>query len=234
MDKRQEARIKMSRTVSGILKGFQEIVSGTPGLNAAHIELDHLIAETQRHNQGQLQDGTDLTTRKNEARLALTTGMLKVGTALAAFATAKPDPELNTFRFKYKLTENQLQKKRDMQLFTLAYAIYGDALAHAASLEPFATADDVDALKGLADHFKAALPLKRAQLSKSVLSTRNLEEAVGQIDHLLGETIDILVRPWEFKEPDFYKAYRNARMIVDAGARKSKKPESKAAEVAEK
>jgi hypothetical protein len=31
------------------------------------------------------------------------------------------------------------------------------------------------------------------------------------------------VKPWEFKEPDFYKAYKNARFIVDVASRKNKK-----------
>ena len=112
-----------------------------------------------------------------------------------------------------------------MQLFSLAYTVYGDALPYAALLEPFATANEVTALKDMADNFNELLPQKQTQKSKSTLSTQNLEDAVEQIDQLLNETIDILVKPWEFKEPDFYKAYKNARYIVDAASRKVKKTE---------
>jgi len=72
----------------------------------------------------------------------------------------------------------------------------------------------------LADNFNTLLPQKRTQLSKSSLSTQNLEDAIAQIDLLLSDTIDVLVKPWEYKEPDFFKAYTNARVIVDAASRR--------------
>jgi len=122
----------------------------------------------------------------------------------------------------------------DMQLFSFAYTVYGDALPYAALLEPFVSADEVTELKDLADDFNEALPRQRTQQSKSVLSTQNLEEAVDQIDFLLNDTIDVLVKPWESKEPDFFKAIRNARMIVDAASRKTKKTEEKPVAVPEK
>ena len=234
MDKKQESRIKMSRAVSGILSGFEEVVTKTPGLNAAHIELDRLIGETGRHNQGQLQNGTELTAKKNVARLALITGTVKICAALAAYATASADPELKKFRGKYRLNDTDINKKRDMQLFSLAYMVYSDALPYAALLEPFASAEGVNALKELADDFNELLPQKRTQLSKSILSTQNLEEAVIQIELLLNDTIDVLVKPWEFKEPDFFKAYKNARTLVDAASRKIIKAEEKTVPIPEK
>ena len=234
MDKKQEARIKMSRTALGILNGFEEIVTRTPGLNAAHSTLDHLIEETERHSQGQLNDGLDLTTKKNDARLALETGTVKICASLAAYATASGDPELKSLKVKYQLTDTGIKKLRDMKLFSLAYTVYGDALPYAALLEPFATADEVEELKEQADNFNELLPQKRTQQSKSVLSTKNLEEAIDQIDLLLSDTIDVLVKPWEFKEPDFFNAYKNARTIVDAASRKTKKPEEKPIVVPEK
>jgi len=39
---------------------------------------------------------------------------------------------------------------------------------------------------------------------------------------LLNDKIDVLVKPWEFTEPDFYKAYKNARSLVDPHLRKTK------------
>ena len=123
---------------------------------------------------------------------------------------------------------------RNMQLFSFAYTVYGDALPYEALLEPFVSEDEVTELKDLADDFNEALPRQRTQQSKSVLSTQNLEEAVDQIDFLLNDTIDVLVKPWESKEPDFFKAFRNARMIVDAASRKTKKTGEKPVAIPEK
>ncbi|HEY5592333.1 MAG TPA: hypothetical protein VIK55_15125, partial [Paludibacter sp.] len=190
--------------------------------------------ETERHSQGQLKDGTDLTAKKNDARVALETGTLKICSALAAYATATSNPDLKTFKIKYQLSENQIRRMRDMQLFSFAYTVYGDALPYAALLGPYVEADEVAELKDLADNFNELLPQKRTQQSKSVLSTQNLEDAIGRIDLLLEDTIDVLIKPWESKEPDFFKAYKNARMIVDAASRKTKKIEEKPVAVQEK
>ena len=110
---------------------------------------------------------------------------------------------------------------RDMPLFNYAYTVYGDAQPFATLLEPFASAAEVAELKTLANNFNALMPLKRTQLSLSALSTQNLEEAIARIDNLLKDTLDVLVKPWEYKNPDFYKAYTNARVLVDAPSRKS-------------
>ena len=61
MQKIQESKIKMSRTVSGILNVYPEIVTKTPGLTEAQNVLDDLIGETERHSQDQRNTGAELT-----------------------------------------------------------------------------------------------------------------------------------------------------------------------------
>ena len=221
MNKKQESRIKMGRAVSGILTGFQEITTKTPGLTLAHETLDELIGETERYSQGQRNTGTEFTRKKDASRLALETSIRKVCAALAAFATVSTDPAVTVLKDKYQLNDTQINTQRDMQLFSMAYAVYGDAVIYADKLEPFATSNEVAELKELADNFNQLLPQKRTQQSKSVLSTKNLGDAINQIDLLLNDTIDILVKPCEFTSPDFFKAYKNSRFLVDAATRKS-------------
>ncbi len=223
MNKKQERKIKMGRAVSGILNGFQEIVTKTPGLAQAHQMLDQLIGETERYSQGQRNTGTELTRKKDELRLVLETAIRRICASLAAYATVSTDPVVRVLKDKYQFSDTQIKMQRDMQLFSLAYAVYGDAILYADKLEPFAAAKDVGDLKDLADNFNQLLPQKRTQQSKSILSTKNLEDAVNQIDLLLIDTIDILVKPSEFTSPDFFKAYKNSRTIVDVASRKSTK-----------
>ena len=221
MQKSQESKIKMARAVAGILSGNEPTVNSTPGLSAATSELNMLIGETESHSQGQMNTGTELTLQKNAARAALETGTLKVCAALAAYATASADPNVKTLKGKYQVANSEVKKMRDMPLFNYAYTVFGDAQPFANMLEPFASAAEVAELKTLADNFNALMPQKRTQLSLSALSTQNLEEAIARIDLLLKDTLDVLVKPWEFKNPDFYRAYTNARVLVDAPSRKS-------------
>ena len=221
MQKSQESKIKMARAVAGILSGNETTVNATPGLSAATSELGMLIGETESHSQGQMNTGTELTQQKNAARAALETGTLKLCAALAAYATASADPNVKTLKGKYQVANSEVKKMRDMPLFNYAYTVYGDAQPFATLLEPFVSAAEVAELKTLANNFNALMPLKRTQLSLSALSTQNLEEAIARIDNLLKDTLDVLVKPWEYKNPDFYKAYTNARVLVDAPSRKS-------------
>lgn len=221
MQKSQESKIKMARAVSGILSENEATVNATPGLSAASSELNLLVGESESHSQGQMNTGTELTLQKNAARAVLETGTLKVCAALAAYATASVDANVKTLKGKYQVANSEVKKLRDMPLFSYAYTVYGDAQPFATLLEPFASAAEVAELKVLADNFNALLPQKRTQLSKSALSTLNLEEAISRIDALLKDTIDVLVKPWEYRNPDFFRAYTNARMIVDAPSRKT-------------
>ena len=225
MQKIQESKIKMSKSVSGILNSYEEIVMRTPGLNAAHDALENLIGETMLHNRGQLNNGTELTTQKNDARTVLETGAIHIGAAIAAYATGSNEPGVKKLKDKYQVSDSEITKMRDMPLFSYAYTLYEDATPYSTKLEPFATAEEIEQFKEKADNFNALLPQRRVKVSQSSLSTQNLEDAIAQIDLLLNDTIDVLVKPWETKKPDFFKAYKNARSIVDAASRKSKKPD---------
>ena len=224
MQKRQESKVKMARAAKGILAANEELVTVTPGLADATETLDELIEETEFHSGGQMNTGTELTARKNEARIALTPLLLKVCAAVAAHATVSADPAVKLLKAKYKVADTDITKLRDMPLFTYANMVFADASPIAALLAPFATEEDVAGLKVLAGNFNAMLPQKRTQQSKSSLSTKNLEDAIARIDVLLDDTIDVLVKPWEFIQPDFFNAYTNARIIVDAASRKSTTP----------
>lgn len=221
MQKKQESKVKMARATLGILTGNEQIVAGTPGLGNATETLAGLVEETAIHNQGQMNTGAEFTARKNEARASLTVATLKVCAALAAHATVSVDPAVKLLKAKYQVADTEVKKLRDMPLFTYASTVFADASPLATLLAPFASAEDVTGLKTLADNFNALLPQKRTQLSKSSLSTKNLEDAIARIDVLLNDTIDVLVKPWEYISPDFFRAYTNARIIVDAASRKS-------------
>jgi hypothetical protein len=221
MQKRQESKVKMARATLGILTGNEEIVTGTPGLGDATETLMGLVEETAFFSQGQMNTGAEFTTLKNEARTALTVATLKVCSALAAHATVSADPAVKLLKAKYQVADTDVTKLRDMPLFTYANMVFADATPLAELLAPFAVGEDVAGLKTLADNFNALLPQKRTQQSKTSLSTQNLEEAIARIDVLLNDTIDVLVKPWEYIEPDFFRAYTNARIIVDAASRKS-------------
>jgi len=225
MDKKQESKIKMARLVSGILAGNEEKIKKIPGLEAAHIKLDQLIENAEKYGQGQLDKGTVQTAQKDDAREILIIEVIKICAALAAFGTSSTDASAKLFKAKYQIKDTVIKRLRDMQLFSFAYQVYSDALPYADKLEPFATSDEVNGLKLKANIFNELLPKRRSQLNASVLSTQNLAETIDSIDELLINTIDVLIKPMEFKDVDLFSSFKNARGLVDAPHRKNKKPE---------
>ena len=224
MDKKQESKIKMGRAVSAILTSYNEIVLQTPGLNEANTSLGNLLNDVQKHGQGQLIDGNELTKEKANIRSELETALKKVTKAMVAFATNSKDTLLKE---KHRYSNSDIERMKDSDLFNTSYNVYGDALLIAKDLEPFATLDDVTGLKALADDFNNLLPQKRNQVDKRSVSTQNLEDAVNEISELLKDTMDPLMAPLEFTQPDFFKAYMNARIIVDPAYRKKKGGDNK-------
>jgi len=223
MNKVQELKIKMARAVSGILAAFEAIVKKIPGLVEKHAELDNLIEDTQKFNQGQLNTGTELTRKKEELRIDLEKATISACASLAAYATSSNDSTLKPLNLKYQIADSKVTRLRDMQLFALSYKVYGDSLLYADKLSPFSSAEEVAALKVLADNFNESIPKKRTQRGTTVMSTLNLGQTIETMEDLLKKNIDVLIKPLEFKEVDFYKSYHNARNTEEPTSRKSKK-----------
>jgi hypothetical protein len=226
MNKKFISKIKMARSVSGILDSYPDIEARSPGLEKAHDELDARISETAKYQQDQSNKGTEITVMKNNVRKTLEILIRKVASAFVAFSIISEDVKVKALGKKHDLNKSDVSHHLETELFSLAYVIYGDVLPYAGNLLPHATADDLVKLKETADDFNIYLPKKRTQTGISMVATKNIEEAVEKIDDLLNETIDKLVKPWEFSESDFFKAYKNARKHEDPGYRKEKKDET--------
>lgn len=222
MDKGQMSKNKMHRAVSGILESNKEIVLATPGLTEAHIALDRWIDEASIHMQGQSKTGEELTLEKNNTRLELNKVYTKVSRAVVAYATNSTDAKEKLLKKMYSISDSKILKMKDIEMFNASYLLYGDAQAIESKLVPFATVDDIAFLKELADDFNMQIPRTRIQVSKSMTSTKNLEEAISNADAVIKDTIEALVNPYEFMQPTFFRTYKNARIILDAASRKRK------------
>lgn len=225
MNKKFISKIKMARSVSGIIDSFPDIEAQTPGLQSAHEELDDRISDTEKYQRDQSNKGTEITTMKNEVRKALELIYRKISSSFVAFSIVSADVKVKALGKKHDISKSDVTHFTETELFARAYVLYGDVLPYADKLLPHATADDVDGLKETADDFNIYLPKKRTQVGISMVATQNIEEAVEKIDLLLKETIDKLVKPWEFSASDFFKAFKNARVLEDPGYRKVKKDE---------
>lgn len=88
------------------------------------------------------------------------------------------------------------------------------------------TTEKVTDLTTSLTNFKEAIPQKRVATSTTKVSTENIGDVINSLHTLLKEELDALMLLLEEDQPDFYKAYKNARLIVDyAGGGKSEPEE---------
>lgn len=220
MDKYQLSRNKMINTVSFVLNHYTEIVDETPGLKSLKTDLDNLRSEVDTHTQGQDDTGEEITINKNSLRKELNTSFRKVSSALVAYSVITQDPHEIALGIKHEYTDTDISKMLENDIVIKSYILYSDALPLGAKLTPFAQVSDIALLKTQADDYAYMLPQKRVKIVLSSLSTSNLKEAIDKIIELLENKIDKLVEGLRFIKPEFYKTYKNARIILDPAYRK--------------
>ena len=74
-------------------------------------------------------------------------------------------------------------------------------------------------MERLLSEFRLAIPKRRFSINLSKVSTGNIDGVFKAQDKLLREQVDSLMEPFQFSQPDFFYAYKNARSVVDYSGR---------------
>jgi hypothetical protein len=223
MNKNQELKIKRAESVKGVLDNNTDIVNVTPGLADVDTELGTRIDNAKSLALQQTDTSSPVTKKKNELRGQLETETMNIAPALVAYAGNSSDESLELQVEKFKINKSELGNLRDLQLNTLASAVYQQAAKYADKLAPYVTATEVAAYKTTIDSFDASIPKTKNSQGNGKIITGNLQDAIDGIDDLLNGKIEDLVRPWQNKKVDFYKAFRNAMKLGGIRTGKSKK-----------
>ena len=74
-------------------------------------------------------------------------------------------------------------------------------------------------LTALLEDFHTAIPPRREANNMSKVYTSKINALFNSISKMLKDEIDVLMLLFEESHPDFYNAYKNARLIVDYSGR---------------
>jgi hypothetical protein len=74
---------------------------------------------------------------------------------------------------------------------------------------------ELKGMEQLLTEFELAIPRKRVATSLSKTSTDNIESTSSSKEKLLRDEIDVLMLLFQDSQPVFFKAYKNARAIVN-------------------
>jgi hypothetical protein len=166
-------------------------------------------------------DHKGFTRTKVELRSEVTLKIQKFSRALKAEATAEKNSDLLT---KATYNVSRLNRLADPILFDVGLMLFNLANPMREQLAKFfLSEDDFKQTESLLAEFKAAIPQRRMATTVSKSSTQKVTDVFRSLDRLLREVIDVYVAPYQYENPDFYREYRNARIIVGyTGRGKSK------------
>lgn len=223
---------RMYYATKRVLDKYVNEFTGNAELNEAFQQLNSWISVINIEEEVLVVDNTGLTTSKDELRVVFTLCALKMATGLKAYATTLKDTKFFV-KVNYQLNDfNRLPDpillNTGSMLFKLADPMR-DKLARF-----FLTNDDFTGMEKMLVDFAAAFSDKRIATTVSKSSNQKVTEAFRSTDKLLKEVIDILVAPYQYKNPDFFREYTNARIIVGYTGRGKSKPDQESPTEGEK
>ena len=214
---------RMYYAAKRVLDKYADVYADNPELKDATQQLDSGIGVINIEQEVLVVDNTGLTTSKDELRAVFTLSALKLATGLKAHATALKDTK---FFVKVDYQLNDFNRLPDPILLNTGSMLFKLADPMRDKLTRFfLTDDDFTGMEKMLVDFAAAFSDKRVATTVSKSSNQKVSEAFISTDKLLKEVIDILVAPYQYQNPDFFREYTNARIIVGYTGRGKSKPD---------
>lgn len=217
MNKKQLNRFRMYEAVNLVLDTHAAQVGTEGDLFTAQQLLKAGQATINQNRQVQEADSSGLTKNKSDLRNELIRLILLFAAGLKAHATSTKNSELKT-KANYKAYE--LQKSADSVLADIGRLLNEMALPLKSDLAKYAIGEaEFQQMERLLAEFRLAIPKRRVAINISKVSTGNIDGVFKAQDKLLKEQVDALMEPFQFSQPDFFSAYKNARSVVDYAGR---------------
>ena len=185
------------------------------GIAAMVQRLDDLSSGIQDASgiQGTPRDG--VAKGKNRKQVAMINLAAEVAGDLHSLAMVTKDDELAA---KSALEISELVNTPDTLVAGRCREIYKLGVENAAGIAPFGTAaEDLTALDEAIKAYEPVVTAPRQAIVMGKQVTGGIEADTKSADLLLKNELDKAMRKFKRKEPDFAKAYGDARIIVDLG-----------------
>ena len=215
MENPQKNKLSMYLAVLGVMDTFNSAWQALAGIAAMGTRLTDLTDDIKDASgiQGTPRDG--IAKGKNRKQVAMINLTVDVAGDLHSLATARGDDELAA---KSAVEVSELVGTGDAVVASRCRELHKLAVENAAGIAPFGTTDED--LTALDEAIKAYVPVATAPRQAIVLGkqvTGNIDASIKSADFLLKNELDKAMRKFKRKEPDFAKAYADARIIVELG-----------------
>ncbi len=210
-------KLNMAETTATVLANYKPSWELIPVFVSSEALLKNAIAAIHAQSQKQASSPKGFTVSKKNIKQQLLNSALQAIGPVASHAVLIDDQVLLK---KISFSENNLNHCREQDLVNKARIVHTEAKNYILLLAPYGYREaDLDAFGVLIDQFEAAIPLRRTATSEISTATDNLRIHFHDLNGILRTKLDFLMLSFMTTQPDFYKTYTSARIIVDLGKR---------------
>ena len=226
MNKSQEVRLNMMYTVQRALADAEPQWTGIPAFSAAVAELNTNLEAIQSAVEKQVIDITGFARDKQQSLEHLIAVTLVVSRSTLAYATVQGDLVLAG---KMRVGNVMLRRHNDAVVARHCQALLDTVTPFAPALVDFGvTAQRLSELKQAIARFSNALSAPRVAITTRKGATAELNLLMKDTNKLLAKRLDGLMEQFRSSAPVFFRAYKDARIIVDRGVRSTADPSLRA------
>jgi hypothetical protein len=219
MNKNQENKLSMYYVVRKVCTDNNSVWSGLTAYATAFGNFTANITALEAALEKQLQATTGYAKNKRATEEAMVDKAIEIAKAVFAYAKNQNDTVLQA---KVNYSRSDLLRERDSVTMQLCQGVKDEAQPLVGALGPYGvTNTDLTQLQTLIDAFDAANPTPRAAITSRKRATDAISKLEKDIDDILKGVMDPLMENFKATQPDFYKLYFDARIIVDTGSRSS-------------
>lgn len=211
--------LRMAEAVIMILKTFADKINLVPKLAQLYEELQLLADGHHKLNQ-QLVLGSGTAALKKEKRRNLENGAEELTNSLKLYASMENATDVGS---KVDLYYADLHEAAGDTFLDTCNQLHSIAATLGTGLNSYlADAATIEKFKNLIDGYALVLSAPRGDISVRASMRAGMENKIALIRSLLNDKMDMAMNIVKNKEPEFWEAYTNARVIVDLrGKRKA-------------
>lgn len=217
MKKLQNNKLSMNYSVQKVCKENQSIWTGFVAFENAFSDFDATVIATGKSLEKQGVNIKGVSMDKAAVKQNMVDKALEVGGAVFAFAT---DSGNLTLKEKLNYSRTALEHARNAVSEQSCRSICNEAIGVQESLATYGvSAADLADLDSKINAFASMIAAPRVAVTNRMGATSDLAKLLAKTDSILQNKLDKLVEKFRKSQPEFYKQYFDARIIIDTGSR---------------
>jgi len=206
-------RAEMLATTRTYLDANTAVWSAVPMINTMKNQLDEVILKISEHQEAQEASRIFLGSNKTALKKAVAEKADILNDVLAAYAGVEGDAALEN---KADRSYSDLYKLANQEFMTVIRETIKLLEDNVEAMADYGmSADQISDLKNSFDDFLAIHGQPRLYRVASSQATQALEDLFSQASELLSSRLDRIMKRFKNADPNFYRGYLSARVVVD-------------------